>query len=152
PTAANNSRRPMVTVTRPSRARCVKGRIPRHERAVPRHTARGRASRLKGFIFSRRRVFPKNRCERAASRISAPKIFLQKRLSHKGYPLYGQNHFWTVFVRGGMNKISKWKVPPTGGSSAPQQTLDELGTHSHCCAPRGLTARSVEMRWTVPVA
>ena len=34
PSAASNSRRPMVTVIRPSRARCVKGRIPRHERPV----------------------------------------------------------------------------------------------------------------------
>src|SRR5262249_42041276 len=34
PSAASNSRRPMVTVIRPSRARCVKGRIPRHGRAV----------------------------------------------------------------------------------------------------------------------
>ena len=34
PSAVSNSRRPMVTVIRPSRARCVKGRIPRHERAV----------------------------------------------------------------------------------------------------------------------
>ena len=34
PSAASNSRRPMVTVMRPSRARCVKGTIPRHERAV----------------------------------------------------------------------------------------------------------------------
>jgi hypothetical protein len=34
PSAASNSRRPMVTVMRPSRARCVKGRIPRHERTV----------------------------------------------------------------------------------------------------------------------
>jgi hypothetical protein len=32
--AANNPRRPMVTVIRPSRARCVKGTIPRYERAV----------------------------------------------------------------------------------------------------------------------
>src|SRR6516164_4713090 len=32
--ATSNSRRPMVTVIRPSRARCAKGRIPRHERAV----------------------------------------------------------------------------------------------------------------------
>ena len=32
--SASNSRRPMVTVMRPSRARCVKGTIPRHERAV----------------------------------------------------------------------------------------------------------------------
>src|SRR5262245_25565408 len=34
PSAASNSRRPMVTVIRPSRVRCVKGRIPRHERGV----------------------------------------------------------------------------------------------------------------------
>ena len=34
PSAASNSRRPMVTVIRPSRARCVKGTIPRHEGAV----------------------------------------------------------------------------------------------------------------------
>ena len=32
--ATSNSRRLMVTVIRPSRARCVKGIIPRHERAV----------------------------------------------------------------------------------------------------------------------
>ena len=34
PSAASNSRRPMVTVMRPSRARCVKATIPRHEGAV----------------------------------------------------------------------------------------------------------------------
>src|SRR5262245_58227311 len=34
PRAASSSRRPMVTVIRPSRAKCVKGTIPRHERAV----------------------------------------------------------------------------------------------------------------------
>jgi hypothetical protein len=34
PSATSNSRSPMVTVIRPSRARCVEGTIPRHERAV----------------------------------------------------------------------------------------------------------------------
>src|SRR5215471_5188352 len=34
PSATSNSRRPMVTVIRPSRARCVKATIPRHERTV----------------------------------------------------------------------------------------------------------------------
>ena len=34
PSAASNSRRPMVTVIRPSRARCVKERIPRLQRAA----------------------------------------------------------------------------------------------------------------------
>src|SRR5262249_8110636 len=46
PSATSNSRRPMVTVIRPSRARCVEGTIPRHECAVltARHPARaGRA-------------------------------------------------------------------------------------------------------------
>jgi len=34
PSATSNSRRPMVTVIRPSRARCVNGTIARHRRAV----------------------------------------------------------------------------------------------------------------------
>ena len=34
PSAASNSRRPMVTVIRPSRVRCVNGTIPRHQRTV----------------------------------------------------------------------------------------------------------------------
>src|SRR5262249_8596369 len=49
PSAASNSRRPMVTFIRPSRARCVKATISRHERAVltARHPARAsRAPRL----------------------------------------------------------------------------------------------------------
>ena len=41
PSAASNSRLPMVTVIRPSRARCVEGTIPRHERAVPNSAAPG---------------------------------------------------------------------------------------------------------------
>src|SRR5262249_6601726 len=42
PSAASNPGRPMVTVIRPSRARCVRATIPRHERAVltARHLAR----------------------------------------------------------------------------------------------------------------
>src|SRR5262249_36566376 len=42
PSAASNFRRPIVTVIRPSRARCVRATIPRHERAVltARHLAR----------------------------------------------------------------------------------------------------------------
>ena len=41
PSAASNCRRPMVTVIHPSRARCVEGTIPRHERAVPNSAALG---------------------------------------------------------------------------------------------------------------
>jgi hypothetical protein len=54
-----------------------------------------------------------------AESLPTPKIFFQKRLSHKGYPFTGRNHFWTGFWERGMTKFSKWKVPPTGGSSAP---------------------------------
>src|SRR5262245_21945132 len=39
----------MVTVIRPSRARCVKGTIPRHERAVPNSAASG-ASVARGRV------------------------------------------------------------------------------------------------------
>src|SRR5215510_7367890 len=55
PSAASNSRRPMVTVIRPSRARCVEGRIPRHERAVltARHPAWAKRLDFKRLIFGR---------------------------------------------------------------------------------------------------
>jgi hypothetical protein len=42
-----------------------------------------------------------------AESLPAPKIFLQKRLSHKGYPFMGRTIFGQVFVRGGMTEISK---------------------------------------------
>ena len=53
----------------------------------------------------------------------APEIFFCKNaFCQKGYPLLGaETIFGQVFGRGGMTKFSKWKVPPTGGSSAPQQ-------------------------------
>src|SRR5262249_26648990 len=47
------------------------------------------------------------------------KIFLQKCFHTKATPLWDRTIFKQVFVRGGMIKFSKWKVPPTGGSSAP---------------------------------
>ena len=51
PSATSNSRRPIVTVIRPSRARCVKATIPRHERAVlpfkERRGADGKAGRMR---------------------------------------------------------------------------------------------------------
>jgi hypothetical protein len=64
----SNSRRPMVTVIRPSRARCVKATIPRHERAVltARHLAR--AGRHAGHSGSARFTLPWSRetmCGRA---------------------------------------------------------------------------------------
>jgi hypothetical protein len=75
--------------------------------------------RIRCPAFSR--VFPKNRCERAASGISPDtKNFFAKNVFHtKATPLWDRTIFGQVFGRGGMIKFSKWKVPPTGGSSAP---------------------------------
>ena len=49
PSATSNSRRPRVTVIRPSRARCVKGTIPRHERGVF-FTFKERAETARGAV------------------------------------------------------------------------------------------------------
>ena len=44
------------------------------------------------------------------------KIFLQKRLPQKGYPLSGaETVFGQVFGRGGMSNFQNPTVPPTGG-------------------------------------
>jgi len=59
-------------------------------------------------------------------------------------------HPWMLRFRGrDIEQFPESKSPPTGGSSAPQQTVGELGATRHCCALRGLIAR--EMRCTVPV-
>src|SRR5215471_5642738 len=56
------------------------------------------------------------------------KIFLQKRLSHKGYsPLWDRTIFGQVFVRGGMIKFSKWKVPLPGGQARRNKLLVSWG-------------------------
>src|SRR5215831_12128605 len=52
PSAASNSRRPIVTVIRPSRARCVNTRIPRHGRAVLTALHPARAGRTPGTEYS----------------------------------------------------------------------------------------------------
>jgi hypothetical protein len=51
--------------------------------------------------------------------LSHLKIFLQKRLPQKGYPLLGQTVFGQVFGRGGMSNFQNPTVPPTGGSHLP---------------------------------
>jgi len=56
PSAASNSRRPMVTVIRSSRARCVKGRIPRDKRAVPNSAAPGAGGAHAGGCNAERRL------------------------------------------------------------------------------------------------
>src|SRR5262249_56266275 len=65
------------------------------------------------------------------------KIFLQKRLSHKGYPpLWDRTIFGQVFVRRGMIKFSKWKAPlPGGGSAARQNEVGLRGSYRHLVPP-----------------
>src|SRR5262245_40354429 len=41
--------------------------------------------------------------------------------------------------------------PPYRGVKRAVTNCWRAGTTRHCCAPRGLIARSFEMRWTVPV-
>ena len=70
-----------------------------------------------------------NRCFRRtdasappAESLPAPKNFFAKTsFTQRLPPLSDRTIFGQVFVRGGMIKFSKWKVPPTGGASAPQQ-------------------------------
>ena len=86
------------------------------------------------------RVFPKNRCGRIASGISpGTKKFFCKNVFHtKATPLWDRTIFGQVFVRGAMNKISKWKVPPTRGG-APQQAAGScslLRDTTASCQPR----------------
>src|SRR5262249_19122167 len=74
--------------------------------------------------------------------------FLQKHLSHKGYPFYRTEPFLDRFLsKGALLNSQNGKSPLPGG----QAHVGELGTTRHCCAPRRLIARSFEMRWTVPV-
>ena len=42
------------------------------------------------------------------------KIFLQKRPPQKGYPLSGENRFWTGFWERGHEQFSESRSPPTG--------------------------------------
>jgi hypothetical protein len=52
----------------------------------------------------------------AAESSPARKIFFQKRLPQKGYPLSGaETVFGQVFGRGGMSNFQNPRVPPTGG-------------------------------------
>ena len=47
------------------------------------------------------------------------KNFFAKTSSHKGYPLYGQNHFWTGFCQRGHEQFSEFKSPPYRGAHLP---------------------------------
>src|SRR6516165_8266851 len=62
------------------------------------------------------------RARRQRNSLPAPKNFSAKAsFIQRLPPLWDRTIFGQVFARGGMIKFSKWKVPPTGGSSAPQQ-------------------------------
>ena len=98
--------------------------------ALMRHPPRSPAGTM-----GRERVTAAERKRRQRNFLPHLKIFLQKRLPQKGYPLSGaETVFGQVFGRGGMSNFQNPKVPPTGGSHLP---------HAH--------PSSFEMRRTVPV-
>jgi hypothetical protein len=51
----------------------------------------------------------------AESSPGTKKFFCKNVFHTKATPFMGRTIFGQVFVRGGMIKFSKWKVPPTGG-------------------------------------
>ena len=63
--------------------------------------------------------FRRNRCERADSGILSrhQKFFCKNVFHRKATPFLGQTVFGQIFGRGAVTKISKWKVPPTGGQA-----------------------------------
>src|SRR6516225_11892167 len=87
----------------------------RVETALHSETSRRRNWQIPRRMFSRptkakRSEVASSKFGRAArtESLPAPKNFLQKRLSHKGYPLYaGRTIFGQVFGRGAVTKISK---------------------------------------------
>jgi|SRR5215471_12322805 len=88
-------------------------------RARPRTVTDTTLGRIRCPAFSR--VFPKNRCEHAASGTSPDtKKFSCKSVFHtKATPLWDGTIFEQVFGRGGHGYILKMESPPTGGSTAP---------------------------------
>jgi hypothetical protein len=71
-----------------------------------------------------KRVTAAERKRRQRNLLPHLKIFLQKRLLRKGYPLFlGQTVFGQVFGRGGMSNFQNPKVPPTRGVASATRTL-----------------------------
>src|SRR5262249_60537326 len=62
----------------------------------------------------------------AGQSLPTPKNFFAKRLSHKGYPLYGTEPD-RFLSEGGMIKFSKWKVPLPGGQARRNKLLVSWG-------------------------
>src|SRR5215813_2309791 len=101
PSAASNSRRPRVTVIRPSRARCVKGTIPRHECAVLPFkegrilvaVVRLRGRKRKGSVF---RFAPKRSCtgRRWTSQKCQKRAFAGYATASESLPLISPRQQW----------------------------------------------------------
>jgi hypothetical protein len=67
-----------------------------------------------------KRVTAAERKRRRRKLLPHLKIFLQKRLPQKGYPLSGEGVFGQVFGRGGKSNFQNPTVPPTRGSRLPR--------------------------------
>src|SRR5262249_51467560 len=84
-------------------------------RARPRTVPDTTLNRIRCPAFTR--VFPKNRCEHAASGISpGTKKFFCKNVFHtKATPLMGQNQILPRFRGRDMKQFLNFTLPPTGG-------------------------------------
>src|SRR5262249_9546968 len=96
-------------------------------KARPRTVPDTTLNRIRCPAFTR--VFPKNRCERAASGISpgTKNFFAKTSFTQRLPPLWDRTIFGQVFVRGGMIKFSKWKVPLPGGQARRNKLLVSWG-------------------------
>jgi hypothetical protein len=107
PSAASNSRRPMVTVIRPSRARCVEGRIPRHDCTVlPSKEGRWASTSVVGFAFRSGKA--RNETRGAKRKYHRPQVTTAAAVavcqSHKIFPA----HFCLghVLINAGIGRMS----------------------------------------------
>ena len=72
--------------------------------------------------LGRKRVTAAERKRRQRNLLPHLKIFLQKRLPQKGYPLSGANRFWTGFWERGHEQFSESKSPPYRGVASAART------------------------------
>ena len=124
PSATSNSRRPMVTVIRPSRARCVKGTIPRRERAVPNSAAPDADGTHAGHKPQRSAAWPEGSGLDFKSLFSAAPVHLSRTCGNR--PNFSMNeHVPTPATGRWMRRPSLGHAPPVSGFDTYKLILQE---------------------------
>ena len=133
--------------------------------AIPIHTGARRTSDTKRAPFPIRRksafasaattlissvrVTAADRKRRRRNFLPHLKIFLQKRLPQKGYPLSGANRFWAGFWERGHEQFSESKSPPYRGVASAARTLLSIrGGGGSARPPGSAPARALVLRAT----